>query len=77
MGSFRPVNRHGQLQPTRLSDRAVALLVKRAAKAAGSKPVKSPGIRCAGLDTAAATAGVSERAITNQPGHRSMVVARR
>jgi site-specific recombinase XerD len=35
---FRPVNRHGQVLPTRLSDRAVAEVVKRSLKAAGKSP---------------------------------------
>jgi hypothetical protein len=30
---FRPINRHGRVRPTRLSDKAVALIVKRHAKA--------------------------------------------
>lgn len=75
---FRSVNRHGQLQPARLSDRAVALIVKRAAQNAGLNPDKYAGHSLrAGLATSAAQAGVSERAIMAQTGHKSVMVARR
>ncbi len=69
---FRPVNRHGTLQPGRLSDRAVALIVKRAAEAAGLDPARYAGHSLrAGLATSAAQAGVSERSIMAQIGHKS------
>jgi integrase len=75
---FRPINRHGHIQPVRLSAYGVALVVKRAAQAAGLNPEQFAGHSLrAGLATAAAAAGVSERAIMNQTGHRSVVVARR
>lgn len=75
---FRTVNRHGQLQPGRLSDKAVALVVKRTAKAAGLDPVQYSGHSLrAGLATSAAMAGVSERAIMAQTGHRSVNMVRR
>ena len=75
---FRPINRHGQLAPARLSDKAVALVVKRCAQAAGFDPADFGGHSLrAGLATSAAAAGVSERAIMNQTGHRSVTVARR
>ena len=75
---FRSVNRHGQLQPGRLSDRAVALIVKRAAEKAGLNPDKYAGHSLrAGLATSAARAGVSERSIMAQTGHKSVLVARR
>jgi site-specific recombinase XerD len=75
---FRSVNRHGQLQPARLSDRAVALIVKRAAEKAGLNPDKYAGHSLrAGLATSAAQAGVSERSIMAQTGHKSVMVARR
>src|ERR1051326_1925699 len=75
---FRPVNRHGQLQAGRMSDRAVALVVKRRAGAVGLDPALSAvhTLR-AGLATSAAAAGASERAIANQTGHKSMAVLRR
>ena len=75
---FRPINRHGQLQPKRLSGYAVALVVKRTAKAAGLDPTAFAGHSLrAGLATSAAAAGVSERAIMAQTGHRSVAIARR
>lgn len=40
---FRPINRHGQISDQRLSDRAVALIVKRAAAAAGLDPAQYAG----------------------------------
>ncbi len=62
----------------RLSDRAVAIIVKRAAEAAGLDPARYAGHSLrAGLATAAAQAGVSERAIMAQTGHRSVTMVRR
>ena len=60
---FRKVNRHGDLEGERLTDKSVALIVKRAAKLAGINPrhFASHSLR-AGLATAAAIAGVDERA---------------
>lgn len=75
---FRPVNRHGNLQTERLSDKAVALVVKRYAEAAGLDPKKYSGHSLrSGLVTAAAIAGVSERAIMQQTGHKSSAMVRR
>ncbi|WP_276620586.1 site-specific integrase [Syntrophomonas wolfei] len=75
---FRSVNRHGNLQANRLSDKAVALVVKRTAEAAGLDSSKYSGHSLrAGMATSAAAAGVSERAIMNQTGHRSQSMVRR
>jgi integrase len=75
---FRSVNRHGQLQPGRLSDRAVALIVKRCVEAAGKDARKFAGHSLrAGLATAAAIGGASERSIMAQTGHRSVMMVRR
>ncbi len=75
---FRGVNRHGQVGKTRLSDRSVALIVKRAATAAGLDPARYAGHSLrAGLATSAAAAGVSERAIMAQTGHKSLPMVRR
>lgn len=75
---FRAITRHGKMQPGRLSNRAVALIIKRAAKAAGLDPAKYAGHSLrAGLATSAAQAGVSERSIMAQTGHKSVMVARR
>ena len=74
---FRGIDRHGHIAATRLSDRGVALIVKRRAKAAGIDPesVSGHSLR-AGLATSAAAAGVSERAIAATTGHKSMTVLR-
>jgi site-specific recombinase XerD len=75
---FRSVNRHEQVQPGRLSDKAVALVVKRAAAAAGRDPARYAGHSLrAGLATAAAMAGASERSIMAQTGHRSERMVRK
>ncbi len=75
---FRGVDRHGRLLPNRLSDKAVALVVKRRAQGAGLDPsIYSGHSLRSGLATSAAAAGVSERAIMAQTGHRSLHVVRR
>jgi len=75
---FRPVNRHRTVSPDRLSDRAVALVVKRRAQAAGLDPTRLSGHSLrAGHATTAAANGATERQIANQTGHRSMEVLRR
>jgi site-specific recombinase XerD len=86
---FRPVDRHGRLRhpgarddgdaasPLRLGDRAVAEVVKRAVRALGLDPARYSGHSLrAGLVTAAARAGKSERCIMAQTGHRSSTVLR-
>lgn len=75
---FRGINRHGTVLPKALSDRAVALIVKGAASAAGLDAAQYAGHSLrAGLATSAAQAGVSERAIMNQTGHVSVNMVRR
>lgn len=75
---FRAVNRYGKVQPGRLSDKAVALVVKRWAKAAGLDPAQYAGHSLrSGLATSAAQAGTAERAIMAQTGHRSVAMVRR
>ena len=75
---LRSVNRHGQLSAERLTDRTVALVVKRAALVVGLDPSRLAGHSLrAGLATAAAKAGKSERAIMAQTGHRSVTMVRR
>jgi len=75
---FRSVNRHGQLAGQRLTAQSVALVVKAAAARAGLDPavVSGHSLR-SGFCTSAAAAGVSERAIMAQTGHRSVTVMRR
>jgi len=74
---FRGVDRYGNIAESRLSDRGVALIVKRRAEAVGIDPdtVSGHSLR-AGLATSAAAAGVSERAIAATTGHKSMTVLR-
>src|SRR3954470_7552764 len=75
---FRSVNRHGQVSADRLSDKGVALVVKRCAEAAGLDPAKFAGHSLrAGLATSAAMAGVEERVIMSQTRHRSTTMVRR
>lgn len=75
---FRSVNKHGHLSADRLSDRAVADIVKRTLEAAGKSSRRFAGHSLrAGLITQAAMAGVSERAIQDQSGHKSLLVMRR
>lgn len=58
---FRSVNRHSQVQPNALSDKAVALIVKRVVELIGLNPDEYSGHSPrAGLATSAAKAGVSE-----------------
>ncbi len=75
---FRPVDRHGNLQPARLTAQSVALIVKRAAAAARLDPQQYAGHSLrSGLATSAAAAGVAERAIMDQTGHKSLPMVRR
>jgi len=75
---FRAVNRHGKSGTKQLSDRAVAIVVKRAAGVAGLDPEVFAGHSLrSGLATSAATAGASERSIMDQTGHRSVQMVRR
>jgi site-specific recombinase XerD len=75
---FRAVNRHGKVQPGRLSDRTVARAVKRAAEAASLDPDRYSGHSLrAGLATSAAAAGAQERDIMRQTGHKSVQMVRR
>lgn len=75
---FRSVNRHGSLQDGRLSDKSVALVVKRYAEAAGLNPDDYSGHSLrAGMATSAAMHGASERQIMKQTGHRSEAMVRR
>ena len=75
---FRPINRHGRLSPNRLTAQSVAAVVKRHAVGAGIDPEQVAGHSLrAGLATAAAAAGVSERAIAATTGHKGTAMLRR
>jgi Phage integrase family len=74
---FRSVTRHGKLG-ARMSDYAVALVVKKYAGSVGLEPRGYSGHSLRpGLATSAAIAGASERAIMNQTGHRGAAMVRR
>lgn len=75
---FRPINRHGQILPGRLTDQSVALVVKRTASAAGLEAAKFAGHSLrAGHCTSAAENGVPERVIMKQTRHKSVLMVRR
>ena len=75
---FRPIDRHGNIKAARLTGSAVARIVKRAAGRAGLDIADFAGHSLrAGLATAAAAAGVSERSIMQQTGHKSERMVRR
>jgi site-specific recombinase XerD len=68
----------GHQRGLRLSDKTIALVVKRAAKAAGFDPDRYAGHSLrGGLATSAAAAGASERSIMATTGHRSVQMVRR
>ena len=75
---FRPIDRHENIRQKRLSDRAVALIIKRSVEACGLDPTRYSGHSLrAGLATSAAAAGVEERLIMAQTGHKSERIVRR
>jgi integrase len=75
---FLRLDAGGRLRLARLSDRGVARVVQRWAERAGLDPARFAGHSLrAGLATSAAAGGVSERAIMNQTGHRSLTIVRR
>jgi integrase len=75
---FRPINPQGQLLAHRLTRKSVALIVKRWAGSAGidAASVAGHSLR-SGLATSAAAAGVPERVIMAQTGHRSLTTLRK
>lgn len=74
---FRPVTRSGNVGRGRLTAASANRVVQRAVLRAGldPRPYSAHSLR-AGLATSAAEAGVSERSIMAQTGHRSLAVAR-
>lgn len=70
---FRPISRHQKLGPRALTGHAVAIIVKRAAAAAGlSTPDLSGHSLRAGFVTAAASGGADYPSIMDQTGHKSL-----
>lgn len=75
---FRPVDRYDHLRDRRLSDRAVARIIKRSVARAGLKKSQFSGHSLrAGFATSAAMANVPERLIMKQTGHKSTKMVRR
>ena len=74
---FRPVDRHGTISAGRLSPAGANRILQRAVRRTGTdpRPYSAHSLRV-GLATAAAEAGVTERSIMSQTGHRSLIVAR-
>jgi len=72
---FRPVDKAGRVADTRLSDKAVCLVLKNLAANMGldAAQVSGHSLR-AGMVTDAFAVGVSEAVIMNQTGHRSCAV---
>lgn len=69
---FRPITRHGQLQPERLSGDAVSEVIRERIAAAGMDPEGYSGHSLrAGFATSAAQAGASTLKIRAQTGHAS------
>lgn len=69
---LRPINRHGQLQPERLSGDAVSEVIRERLAAAGIDPEGYSGHSLrAGFATSAAQAGASTLKIRAQTGHAS------
>ena len=75
---FREVDRHERVGTAALAGRSVARIVKRSAEAAGmdASHISGHSLR-AGLATAAAKAGKTERTIMRQTRHRSERMVRR
>ncbi|WP_371375068.1 site-specific integrase [Sporomusa aerivorans] len=74
---FRSINRHSQVQPNAMTDKAVALIIKKLAEAAGLDASQYSGHSLrSGFITTAADCGADERSIMKQSGHKSLVVMR-
>jgi integrase len=75
---FRPVDRHGNVRSQRLTAQSVALVLKRAAAAAGlpTREVSGHSLR-AGFVTEAKKHGADDAAIMDQTGHKSLAMVQR
>lgn len=72
---FRRIDKWGVLHDGRLDDKTIARIVKDAAQRAGLEPVQFAGHSLrSGFITEAAGAGVEDRDIAAQTGHKSMTV---
>jgi site-specific recombinase XerC len=75
--AFRPIDRHGNIGVTRLSDRSVTIVVRRAAGAAGldADAYSGRSLRL-GMILAATAVGASDAQIAHQTGHRTRRLVR-
>lgn len=67
---FRPINRHGQVSPSRLTSQAVALIIKKNPHLPGKEMGFSGHSLRSGFVTTAALKGIAEHSIMKQTGHR-------
>jgi integrase len=75
---FRPITKAGTVRDRRLSDHAVAVVIKRAAKLAGLDPSRYSGHSLrAGHVTQARLNGASAESLMRQSGHRSVAMLTR
>jgi site-specific recombinase XerD len=75
---FRPINQYKQLRDSRLSDKSVALIVKKYAALAGRNAAEFAGHSLRrGFATSAAQHDVDERTIMKQTRHKSEKMVRR
>jgi integrase len=75
---FRKVRQNGVVENSRLSDRSVALILKRCVGHAGFAPDEFSGHSLrAGFATSAAAAGANERDIMHHTRHKSEQMVRR
>ena len=74
---FRAINKHGNVMSNRLTSQSVALVVKRTAENAGLDATQLSGHSLrSGFCTSAALAGVEERLIQRQTGHKNAEMVR-
>ena len=73
---FRRIRRGDHIQPERITDRTVALVIKAAADRANISADLSGHSLRSGFITSALESGASERSIMNQSGHKSVTVMR-
>ncbi len=75
--AFRPIDRHDHVGTTRLSDRAVTIVVRRAAAGAGldADAYSGRSLRL-GMILSAAAVGASDEVIMHHTGHRSRRLVR-
>jgi site-specific recombinase XerD len=75
---FRKVNKGGNAEAWRLTDKSVALIIKRAAESVGLDASSYSGHSLrAGCATEAAAAGAADRDIQRQTGHKSAAMVQR